>query len=217
MYGKPGSCKTFIALDMTLHLVNEMKWHSHSINKNGIVLYFLAEGIHGLKHRVNAWHSYHEKEFNPYFFVIPFTGYTLYDDHNINEILKLSNELKHKHNKNICLIVIDTLARAASGLDENSARDMGHFIQRMDYLKNQLNTSIMLVHHCGKDVVAGMRGSTSLLSAADTSIKIDKFNDKIRFYVEKQKDGENIIHEFHIEQFEKSLVPIHLINCIDED
>lgn len=123
---------------------------------------------------------------------------------------------KINRRKNISLIIIDTLARAAAGLDENSARDMGYFIQRMDYIKNQLNTSILLIHHCGKDMSVGMRGSTSLLSAADTSIKIDKFNDKIRFYVEKQKDGENIIHEFHIEKFENSLVPIHTINCIEE-
>lgn len=214
MYGKPASCKTFIAIDLCLRMINSMYWQNYTTNEDicedNIILYFAAEGIHGFKSRIQAWHQYHDIEMTDKFYLIPFSGYSLYENDKVEEIIKLGQIIKAKHKKKISLIVIDTLARAAAGLDENSSKDMGIFIQKMDYIKNKLDTSMLLIHHCGKDISAGMRGSSSLLGAVDTCIKLMRYNETVRFIVEKQKDGDIITVDFKLHKHEKSLVPIHM-------
>ena len=51
----------------------------------------------------------------------------------------------------------------------------------------------MIVHHSGKDVDRGMRGSSALQGAADTVIQCRKDGDRHRAVVEKQKDGQDNI------------------------
>ena len=66
------------------------------------------------------------------------------------------------------------------------------------------------------DISAGMRGSSSLLGAADTCIKLMRYDETVRFIVEKQKDGEMVTVDFKLHKHEKSLVPLHM-NEIKED
>jgi hypothetical protein len=70
------------------------------------------------------------------------------------------------------LIVVDTLARSMAGGDENAAQDMGRAIAVADRLRDQFNTTTTLVHHAGKDVTKGSRGSSALLGAADCYILV---------------------------------------------
>jgi hypothetical protein len=85
------------------------------------------------------------------------------------------------------LIIIDTLARAMAGDDENSSQDMTAFMARMDELVRLTGAAVLVVHHPGKDESRGMRGSYALLGAVDTVIKIEK-NRHIE--IEKARDGE---------------------------
>ena len=74
------------------------------------------------------------------------------------------------------LIVVDTLARsfAGSGADENSATDMGVFIRSCDLLREWFDCTVLAVHHSGKDADKGLRGSSALLGAVDTSVAIQR-------------------------------------------
>ena len=89
------------------------------------------------------------------------------------------------------LIIIDTLARALGGGDENSLTDMGRVIASCNNLSKATGAHVMLIHHSGKDEEKGMRGHSSLKAAADTVIKItkpDRGNPYTEAQVEKQKD-----------------------------
>ena len=89
------------------------------------------------------------------------------------------------------LIVIDTVARAMADGDENSATDMGKFIKSCDQLQKVHGASVLGIHHSGKDTAKGLRGSSSLKGAVNTSLSCKKVDDnQIRLTFEKQKDVE---------------------------
>ena len=88
------------------------------------------------------------------------------------------------------LIVIDTLARAFGGGNENAPQDMGEFIQGCDDLMHEFGATILIVHHIGKDNSAGARGHSSLFGALDTSMTLKKFGQHdIQLICDKQKDA----------------------------
>src|SRR3954471_10936705 len=58
VWGKPGSAKSFLALDLALCVAGGLPWQGQEI-RQGKVLYVAAEGAAGLQLRVAAW----EQEF----------------------------------------------------------------------------------------------------------------------------------------------------------
>ena len=69
-------------------------------------------------------------------------------------------------------IFVDTVARALPGSDENSATDMGAFVDACDRIRHHTGSAVIGVQHSGKDISRGMRGSSALLGAVDTSIDV---------------------------------------------
>jgi len=90
------------------------------------------------------------------------------------------------------LAIVDTLARAFGGGNENSSEDMGAFITAMGKVQEFLNCALMVLHHCGKDTAKGLRGHSSLLGAVDTELELLRFDEQMKgvLTVSKQKDGE---------------------------
>src|SRR5262249_28589044 len=54
LWGRSGSFKSFVALDMALCLASGMAWHGRPV-KQGPVVYLAAEGARGLAQRANVW------------------------------------------------------------------------------------------------------------------------------------------------------------------
>jgi RecA-family ATPase len=206
LYGESGCGKTFVAIDISLHITNNMMWNSNVLMKPGIVIYLAGEGIYGFSNRLNAWQSYY-KQISPLFFIIPINNISIWMEDNINKLILTLGIITEKMNKTISLIIVDTLARASYGLDENSSKDMGIFLRNFEIVKEKFSCSILYIHHQGKDSSKGMRGSSVLLGAIDTCINIYRTNDdKIIFKVEKQKDGINNQLIFKLIKHKNSLV-----------
>ena len=70
------------------------------------------------------------------------------------------------------LIVVDTVARALAGGNENSPDDMGALVRNADMLRIVSGAHVMVIHHIGKDPSRGARGHTSLKAAVDTELEI---------------------------------------------
>src|SRR5690606_19173458 len=66
----------------------------------------------------------------------------------VGSLIRVAKELKPS------LIVFDTLARSIVGADENSAKDMGEVVAKLDWLRKATSATVLLVHHTGKDVSA---------------------------------------------------------------
>jgi len=75
------------------------------------------------------------------------------------------------------------------GLDENSAKDMGVFIDAAEQIKRATGSgTVLLVHHTGKDKQT-VRGSSALEAAMDTVYTTEGDPLNLRLRRTKRKDG----------------------------
>ena len=189
LYGPSGCGKTFISLDLSLHIAHNKSWKKQNIMKQGIIIYCIGEGIHGISNRIKAWHDYNDCELNAPFIILPIEAISFSESENIDKMVSTLEEIKEQYQMPISMIIIDTLSKASVGYDENSSKDMGQFLYNFDIIKKYFNTTIMFVHHSGKNSYKGMRGSSYLLGTVDTAIQVENINDFLLVQIEKQKDG----------------------------
>ena len=96
------------------------------------------------------------------------------------------------------ILVVDTLARATVGANENSAEEMGLVLRNCQKLSKALSATLMFLHHEGKDASKGGRGSTALKAAADAEIQVfrgldahHRGTDERAIVIQKMKDGDD--------------------------
>ncbi len=186
LYGEPGAGKSFLAIDLALSVAYGKDWHGNAVEQ-GAVLYIAGEGVGGLGKRVKAWQAHHGKEDHAPFYVLP-TAVRFREPGDVEKLLRTIDSLGVKFSA----VFVDTVARALLGGDENSATDMGLFVDACEVVKRHVKCALVAIHHSGKDAARGMRGSTALLGAVDTSVRVSKSEDLVTLKVEKQKDAEPI-------------------------
>lgn len=175
LYGPPGSFKSFAAVTWSLELASL-----------GIpVAYVAGEGYVGINQRATAWRTAHGVPASIPFFVSKQAPAA--DDG--DESLEFLKELETLHP---ALVVIDTLARASGGLNENDARDMNQFVRFLDKVRDVLHCAVLVIHHTGKDDARGARGSNALTGATDAAFeaKGDPKTKALAIWVRRQKDAE---------------------------
>ena len=188
LYGAPGSMKSFIGIDLALRLAFGFDWHGVAAKKVG-VLYVAAEGAAGLRNRVKGWLGNHGKEeADAPFMLLPVTVRML-EGPEMAKLITAIDEAATRCGFEIGLVVIDTVARAMAGADENAQSDMSKFVAAMDGLREHTGGAVLGIHHSGKDLARGMRGSSVLNAAVDTSIRVEIKGKAAIVTVEKQKDA----------------------------
>lgn len=195
--GPPGSGKSFVALDMALCVALDRHWQDRA-TKSGSAVYIAGEGVGGMPKRVRAWLQHHHAEGGAEFTLIAETVNLL--DH--ADVAKIVNTLEPI--APIALTVIDTLARCYLGGDENSAEDMGRFIAACDRIRAATRGALLVVHHSSKGEGRGLRGSTALLGAVDTSLEVSGAGGYVTLKVGKQKD-DDLATDLHMR-----MVPVDL-------
>jgi hypothetical protein len=88
-------------------------------------------------------------------------------------------------------------------MKENDAKDTGIVLSKCRRIRDATGGAILLIHHSGKDADKGMRGSSSLLGAADVVLRVAEVGDGRSVRVEKNRDGESgSVFGFKFEQVE---------------
>jgi AAA domain len=98
-------------------------------------------------------------------------------------------------------VVIDTLNKVTPAMDEIHGKDVGIVLDRLDLIRNELNTGLWLVHHMNA-AGTGPRGHTSLYAAFETALRITRSDERekcsdgivreVRHAIEdKQREGED--------------------------
>jgi hypothetical protein len=183
LYGPSGGGKTFLALDWALHTAVFPWWNDHTI-QGGPVIYVIAEGVSGVGIRIDAWTGHHATQLDnghPIYWLPQAVSLT--DLGEVYAIAELAAEV------GAVLIVFDTLARCIVGADENSAKDMGLVVANLDRIRRRTGACVLVVHHSGKEVGAGARGSSALRAAMDTELEVTDIDGRTTLKVTKQKDG----------------------------
>ncbi|EFV12501.1 bifunctional DNA primase/polymerase [Segniliparus rugosus] len=187
MIGLSGDFKSFVALDMAMHVACGRKWRDRK-TKQGKVVYIAGEGSDGLMDRIRAWERvYDEKPERGAlsFLPMPVQAAKLGDWW---ALVKACEQISP------ALIVIDTQARMTVGLDENSAKDMGIYVEAVRKLRQHTSACVLTIHHVGRNG-GDARGSSALDGAQDTEIRVErdkKSSDgplSVRISLDKQKDG----------------------------
>ena len=184
VYGASNSGKTFIALDMCCHIAMGWKWRDNK-TRQGSVVYIAGEGGFSIYERLTAFRKHHNLDGYGDVYLIPQSICLAKEDSNHLELIKSIQSIP-----DLKLVVIDTLARAMGGGDENSSIDMGAFIKHCDIIREETNAHVMVIHHSGKNTQKGARGHSSLKAAVDTEIEVNKENMFIDTNITKQRDGE---------------------------
>jgi hypothetical protein len=189
IYGEPGSGKTFLVTDLGMHIALGRDWFGRRVTA-GAVLYVACEGMAGLSNRLAAFRLTNDPPGGVPFAVVPSAVDLGPDGQDADRIIHAAQQVKTKAGQDILLIVIDTLARAMVGGDENSAKDMSSFVKACDRVRVETGATVLIVHHSGKAKQSGARGSSALLGAVDTAIEVEKSTNGVRTAkVIKQKDS----------------------------
>lgn len=187
MYGASGSMKSFLALDVAIHVANGWDWHGHRVEA-GPVVYIVAEGAAGVWKRGAAWQQHHGKKIGPDLKFLPRPVQVTGSEW--DALVVACERLRP------VLVVLDTQARITVGVDENSNTDMGEVVALVDRLKAATGACVWLVHHTGHNADRS-RGASAVKGAMDTELSVKRDGKELNettvtLGVEKQKDTEEL-------------------------
>lgn len=170
IYGQSNSGKSFLAFDLAAAVATGRSWMARQCEQ-GAVICITLEGQHGARNRIRALQlSGRLPEGTPFF--LCFAPVNLLDPTHGAEIKRLIENIQAVEPLPVRLIIIDTLARAMAGGDENSGKDMGEAVKTIDAARQATGAHICIIHHSGKDAARGARGHSSLRAAIDTEIEV---------------------------------------------
>lgn len=179
--GFHGTMKSFVVLDWAASVATGSRWMGREVT-SGRVLYVVGEGAFGIDGRLSAWERSRGVEIPPDRLHVFPDALQIAKPGPREDLLRVVAEERYS------LIVFDTLARCAVGLDENSAEDMGLFVAALEEVKKASGACVLTVHHAGKDR-ATVRGSSSLEAAMDTVYSTAAAPEGLRLSRTKRKDG----------------------------
>jgi len=200
VYGDSNTGKSFLVLDMAAHISIGKPWFGKQV-KRGAVLYLAAESPKSIQNRSRALAEKLDTKLDHLF--ITDCPIDIFDENgDTKAIVDTTTAIERSFGVTIALIVVDTLARAMGGGDENATKDMGVLVQHSDMIKDRTSAHIMFIHHTGKDQSRGARGSSALRAATDTEIEVsDPANGGPKeFKVTKQRDldGKGDVYGFSL-------------------
>lgn len=199
LYGPPKKGKTFVAIDLAMSVATGTDWLGGTTTQ-GNVVYCLGEGVAGMHRRLIAWRQHRGITCPTQLAILPHTP-QLANPVDVTDFIDAVRPLAPD------LIVIDTLARASVGLEENSAKEMGEAIAQADRIKEATGACILLVHHTGKDSTRGTRGSSALTGAIDTGVEVRGDPLAMTLVNSEQKDAEpSEPRQFRSESVAQSMV-----------
>ncbi|MGR9117673.1 MAG: AAA family ATPase, partial [Gammaproteobacteria bacterium] len=190
MFGDPGAGKSFVAMDLALHVATGTPWHGNKTQKRSVI-YAAGEGHHGLASRARAGADYHRIDITgaPLYFSLRAAAF--YDEESAADVSEAINRLSKQNGVHPGLVVIDTLARNFGPGNENSTDDMNKFIAHLDlFIRQRFGATVLIVHHTGHSDKNRARGATALKAALDSEYKISRDeNNIVRLDCTKMKDA----------------------------
>jgi len=193
MFGASGTFKSFLALDLALHVAHGFDFMGKATRK-GAVAYVASEGGAGIYRRIKAWHEQHGiVDFPPNFYICT-VPLQLSDPAEIDMLAAAIKEKTRDADK-MELVVIDTLSQTFAG-DENSASDISNYLRSINSkVRAAFETTTLIIHHTGHNATERPRGSSALTANLDYLLSVHKPDPQsmtARLNVSKQKDGERL-------------------------
>jgi hypothetical protein len=183
IWGKPKCFKSFITLDMMLHVAMGWEYQDRAV-RQGTVVYCAFEGAHGYKKRVEALRRHYQIDSDD--------GVPLYvmpgQANLIKEHAKLILDLKIQlGDRAPAAVVLDTLNKSLIG-SESKDIDMSAYLRAAEAVRDAFSCVVIIVHHCGLDETRP-RGHTALPGAVDAQLAVVREGANVTVTVEMMRDG----------------------------
>ncbi|ANP47770.1 AAA family ATPase [Candidatus Viadribacter manganicus] len=200
IYGPSRSGKSFLALEWFLRISRGEDILGHRTRQTGVA-YVGAEAANGLRKRIRTWMQENgEVDELPFALIPRGVDFSSPDAPDVDELIELLREAAIDFKERgrgldarLGVVVVDTLARAMPGAEENSGADMGAALAAMERIGEALGVLVVLIHHTGKVASNGARGHSSLFAALDTAVELthDEDTGERSLRLAKQKDDED--------------------------
>lgn len=163
------------------------------------VLYYCGEGQAGIMGRIEAILLYHHLDvetFYDHFHLVPDMPQLVTAPDELEAAIELAKEL------DVCFTVValDTLTTAMEGLNDNASEYMTAVHGAIRRLARELGATPIIVHHPGKDVTRGPRGSGVVKNGLDITLVVSQAeqNGVITIHHDKMRDGEKLRWAYRI-------------------
>jgi len=186
LYGDSNSGKTFFAIDMACCIARGVDWFEKK-TEQGVILYLAAESPVSVRSRLQAYQQYYNVRI-PNFAIVQNPIDLFSNDASTCAIIHTVKLLEDHMGAKVRLVVGDTLSRMSAGANENLGQDMSVVIKHFDNVRNVCDAHFMLIHHCGKNIAAGMRGWSGVRAAVDTEIEVTASLSRHCAVITKQRD-----------------------------
>lgn len=185
VYGASGSGKSFAVLDMALCIARGLPWRGKR-TRQGRVAYVAAEGAEGFRKRLAAYAMHHGVDLSTVPMSVLNAAPNLLEKQDAVDLAK-----GVKASGGADLIIVDTLAQATPGANENAGEDMGKALGYCKRIHEVTGALVLLIHHSGKDATKGARGWSGLRAACDAELEIVRDGNVRALRLSKNKDGED--------------------------
>lgn len=196
IFGQPGAGKSVVAPHLAYAVAQGRRAFGQR-TKQGTVFYVAAEDEKGMQERFEALRLRHGDA--PSLHLYGRVSALVTGNDAVAPDMARLLQLVEEHRPS--LIVVDTMAMAVSGLDENSSDDMGKIVKAMQSLA-ELGPAVVLIHHSPKSGDTP-RGHSVLNGALDMSMIVGPdpdAEDLIRGELKKNRNGTlNLDIAFRIE------------------
>lgn len=185
LYGASGTFKSFIGIDLALHIAHGLPWLGRK-TRQGPVLIVAAEGGTGLWRRICAWHRVHRLAWKD----APVRVVPVSIDLGSDAILV--REAAAAAGITPVFVMVDTLSQTFTG-EENSAKDVAAYVREIGLqFRACWQCAVLVVHHTGYTATERPRGSSALWANSDFMFGVFRDEKEMLATVEntKQKDGD---------------------------
>jgi len=199
MYGAPGSGKSFVALDLAFAVATGFTWFNAEVHP-GPVVWVAAEAAGAMRNRARAYAQARGVQLETTDLRIMEQQLSLMDSTDTDALAHVMAD--HPP----ALIIVDTLAAASGGADENSGADMNKVLANCRKLHEQTGALVLLIHHSGKDESKGARGWSGMKAASRTELRLTHKAGSPFHVMEVTKQSEGIEGEKYA--FKLQVVPL---------
>jgi hypothetical protein len=194
MFGQSNSGKSLVALEMCSCLAANVPFAGMPVKSSGLCIYLVLEGRGSFSKRVAALREHFKQRDTTRLRFIDEDDYDLFinedraNPRSLAGLTKKLREISTQAELHIDLVVIDVLNSIAGAADENTAKDMTPVMERIKVLGKRFNCTTLTVHHGGKDLRKGSRGSTVIKTKSDTELEVVAGNRGGSLMARKQRD-----------------------------
>jgi hypothetical protein len=173
LYGESKSGKSFQSIEMGCAVARGVEFYGRKVRKGGVI-YQAGEGGIGVKKRLRAYRKiFMQPDEGKIPFVLLPARVDLFAREGDTEglIAEIKAWAETFGGTKLELVVIDTLATATPGANENASTDMSTVLANCGRIQKECDCTVLIVHHKPKNGNAP-RGHTSLFANIENAIEI---------------------------------------------